>query len=298
MSSDPTNAPSGEHPEYGSYPTPQNYPPAPPPGYVPGAYPPPGSYPPPGYPPVGYTPPGYAGYPPPPNYAYPMSGAAPTGVAAPAGFGGLFEKFRRVLTRPSRASFANELPTANWGDVWLALLLVGVIVALTTYIQYLFPQVYYSPYLRGLSFAQRRYFSPYLRPTPLTALLDIITVPLGFFIGMAILWVCARIFRGSGSYLQQSYAFMLYYAPIHIATAVLSLVPIVGGLLSAALGIYAIVLATLALAASQRLSIGRAIGALLLPVIVVSLLLCGLVVLIVLALRGHSFTGLAPFGLL
>ncbi len=54
----------------------------------------------------------------------------------------------------------------------------------------------------------------------------IIWVPIGFFIGMGILFVSAKIFGGTGSFLQQAYSFMLYYVPINGLGAILGLDPV------------------------------------------------------------------------
>jgi hypothetical protein len=99
-------------------------------------------------------------------------------------------------------------------------------------------------------------------------------VPLGFFIGMGILFVSAKIFGGAGSFLAQAYSFMLFYVPINGLGAILGLVPILGGFAGFALWIYSIVLAVFAMMASQRLAGGRAVAAVLLPAIIVALLVC------------------------
>jgi hypothetical protein len=203
----------------------------------------------------------------------------------------LWQKFINVTTKPGAQSFTNELPTANWSDIWIALLGLGVIVALTGFVRSLYVQAALAanyPLFNGLSPDQQHAFDQILSSTGSGAASvgAIIWTPLGFFVGMGILFVSAKIFSGSGSFLDQSYAFMLYYVPINGLGAVLGLIPVLGGFATFALWIYSIVLSVFAMMASQRLSGGRAVAAVLLPAAIVTLLICGLLTVIVIALAG------------
>jgi hypothetical protein len=206
-----------------------------------------------------------------------------------AGINGLWQKFINVTTKPGAQSFTNELPTANWSDIWLALLGLGVITALTGFIRSLYVQAALAagnPMFSGLPAEQRQALDRILSSTGsgVGNFGAIIWVPLGFFIGMGILFVSAKIFGGSGSFLAQSYAFMLYYVPINGLGALLGLIPILGGFASFLLGIYSIVLAVFAMMASQRLQGGRAVAAVLLPAAIVALLVCALLTVLIVAL--------------
>ena len=90
----------------------------------------------------------------------------------------------------------------------------------------------------------------------------------------------AKLFGGTGTFLEQSYAMALFYVPIQAVTAILGLVPFFGGLATFVLGIYEIVLAVFAIAASQRLSTGRSVAVVLLPGVILLFLACGLLVLL------------------
>ena len=253
----------------------------------PGSYPPPGNYPPPG----GYGPPG-GGYPPPPGYGAPMGnfGGSPP---VPAGIGNIFQKWINVTTKPGAQSFANELPTANWGDVWITVLVLGVVTAIAGYIRSLYLRGTLASYFATLPADQRAAMNRFL--TNSSSGLSwgaIVSVPVGFFIGMGILFLVAKMFGGSGSFLQQAYAFSLFYVPIQLVSAIVGLVPILGGLVSFVLGIYSIVLAVFAVSASQRLSTGKSVAVVLLPAVVVLLLFCGLIFLIIALIVGatHGIT--------
>jgi Yip1 domain len=250
---------------------------------------PPGTYPPPppayGAAPRGYLPPVQPGY---ASAGYGSQAAVPPPV--PAGINGLWQKFINVTTKPGAQSFTNELPTANWSDIWLALIGLGVVEAITGFITSLYTRVVFqsanTPFFSGLPSDQQQALDRILSSAGSGAgnFGAIIWVPLGFFIGMGILFVSAKIFGGGGTFLQQAYAFMLYYVPINGLGAVLGLVPVLGGFASFLLWIYSIVLAVFAMMASQRLSGGRAVAAVLLPAAIVALLVCGVLTVIIVAL--------------
>jgi hypothetical protein len=208
----------------------------------------------------------------------------------PAGINGLWQKFINVTTKPGAQSFANELPTANWSDIWIALIGLGIVTALAGLINGLIFRaatgVANNPFLNGLPPDQQRVFGDLLRNTGsgFGSLGAIVWVPIAFFIGMAILFVSAKIFGGTGSFLQQAYAFMLYTVPIQGAAAIVGIIPILGGLVGFALSIYGIVLAVFAMMASQRLSGGRAVAAVFLPAIIVALVFCALLFIIIAAI--------------
>jgi hypothetical protein len=248
----------------------------------------PGTYPPPPPPPPAY---GGApqGYPPPPQPGYAAPGYGAQAVAqppVPAGINGLWQKFINVTTKPGAQSFTNELPTANWSDIWIALLGLGVLSGITGLISSFYIRAAFAannPFLSGMPPDQQQALDRLVNNTGsgIGAFIGpIIGVPLGFFIVMGILFVAAKIFGGTGSFLDQAYAFMLYSVPIGGVRAILGLIPILGGFASFLLGIYSIVLAVFAMMASQRLSGGRAAAAVFLPLVILLLLACAFILVI------------------
>ncbi len=265
-----SNGPYGTPPPSGVYGAPpQTGPYGEPPAY---GTPPPGNVPPYGAPPPGGSIPPTYGYPPPGGGAY----AVPLGPPVPAGMGNIWQKWVNVTTKPGVASFAKELPTANWADIWISLIGLGILSAITGAIAALYTtQTFTVPQANGTTTVH----------VPASAgVFSIIGVPLGFFIGVAILFVVAKIFGGTGTFLQQSYAQMLYYVPIQGVVAILGLVPFLGGLAAIVLGIYEIVLSVFAIAASQRLTIGKSVAVVIIPALVVLLLVCGLLVILAAAI--------------
>ena len=110
---------------------------------------------------------------------------------------------------------------------------------------------------------------------------------LGFAIGVALVQWVAKLFGGTGSFDKLAYAFSAITVPCSVVAAVLALVgiiPYIGiltGLLSFVLSIYVIVLEVLAVKAVNRLDTGKAVGAVLLPGLVIALLVCCCVIAVV-----------------
>lgn len=100
----------------------------------------------------------------------------------------------------------------------------------------------------------------------------IVTVPIGFLIGTGILHLIAKLFGGSGEFGRFSYLSAAYQAPLGILSALLALVPFVGGCITPLIGIYQIVLAYFAVKVEHQLTSGKAIMVILLPLIIVLVL--------------------------
>jgi hypothetical protein len=219
----------------------------------------------------------------------------PAGLGAqpplPGGLRYLVQKWIRVTTKPGAQSFANELPTANWPDIWFGLLLLGVVTAavffaIITFVKAIVLNVLSDPNVSPtVTPAQHQVVQRIFDLLPPFAVSFVILVPLGFFVGMGIYWLFAKLFGGVGSFKDQAYAYSLSYVPIQLVSLLVSLVPFLGGLAAAALGIYGIVLAVFSLMASHRLSGGRATAVVLLPVAIVLILACGLFVALAIAAR-------------
>ena len=111
-----------------------------------------------------------------------------------------------------------------------------------------------------------------------------------FAIGTALVQWVAKLFGGTGTFDKLAYTFSSIAVPYSIVTAVLtllSIIPFVGiltGLISFALWIYAIILGVLAVKAVDRLDTGKAVGAVLLPGLVIFLIVCCCIILGVSAL--------------
>lgn len=101
-----------------------------------------------------------------------------------------------------------------------------------------------------------------------------------FAIGVALVQWAAKLFGGTGTFDKLAYAFSAINVPYAVIAAVLTLIgiiPFVGiltGLIAIALSVYTIVLGVLAVKAVHGLDTGKAVGALLLPLVAIFLLVC------------------------
>ncbi len=282
MSQDPHSGynPNPEHP-YGTPPpqnpyetpsqTPYGVPPSPyqvPPGTYYGA---PGQPPynvPPGYnpnqsgsgqPPYG-VPPGYS-----PNqsdYGYEASAPLPLSEAISQ----LPNQYIKVLTKPSAFTFATEIGKANWDIVWVQLLVGAVITSILGYLGVLTSNAFN---MYGTSSPMYHVLSSMFLVTILGAFLGTI---ISFFIWQGIVYLLAKAFGGTGTFLRQGYASLLASVPIGIIAAALNLIPILGGVVAFGLWIYNIVLQIFSLMAVHRLSGGKAAAVFFLPLIILCVL--------------------------
>ncbi len=222
-----------------------------------------------GAPPPQYGTPPYqqGGY----GYAPPQQAPRPIGQAIQE----LPNQYVKVLTKPSAQSFAEEMGKADWGMLWIQLLiwaLIGTILGL----------IRAAIGLAGISFVSNNTFNP----AAITALtvsgstFSFIFVPVFFFILVGIQYLLAQAFQGQGNFLTQSYTTLLFEVPINIVSYLLAFIPIFGGIAGFALSIYGIVLNVFAIMAVHRLSGGKAVGVVLIPIAVVILLvfLCAFVI--------------------
>jgi hypothetical protein len=206
-----------------------------------------------------------------PDYGYaPPQGPRPFSVALRE----LPQQYLKVCTRPSVQSFWEEMGKADWALVWLQLLVLGVIAAIFGFIGNL---IYHAPMIATGTSAD--YTNLIQALTLGSSVFSIISVPLFFFLGAGIQYLLARAFKGEGPFLQQCYTALLYQVPLGIISHVISIVPILGGLVSFALSIYGIVLNVFSIMAVHRLSGGKATAVVLIPIGILLLLVICLVIL-------------------
>ena len=169
------------------------------------------------------------------------------------------EQYKRVVTKPYAETFLVEMGQASWGIVWIQLLGYALLAGLLGFASTLIssPHTSTSQNASGLS-------SPgVIQALTLgTSLGLIILIPVLFFLLMGVLYLLARAYGGRGRFVQQCYTTLLFLVPFGAVVSVLSIVPFLGGFLSAFLGailyVYGIVLQTFATVAVHRLTGGKA----------------------------------------
>jgi hypothetical protein len=180
-------------------------------------------------------------------------------------------QYIKVLTKPSAQTFAEEIGKASWGIVWVQLVGYAIITALLTY-PLLLISSNNNPSLSGSNTAATAaMMSSIVLPVAIAML---VIVPIGFFLSNGIYYLLAKMFSGTGTFLQQSYATTLYTIPVGLISLVVGLIPFLGSLASFALGIYSVVLAIFAMMAVHRLSGGKATAVVLIPVAILLVLAC------------------------
>ena len=214
---------------------------------------------------------------PPPQYSTPPNQQGGYGYGsvppqqAPRSIGQAIQElpnqYIRVLTKPSAQSFAEEMGKADWGMVWIQLLiwaLIGTILGL----------IGSAIGLASSSFVRNNTFNPasIIALTVSGSTFSFIAVPVTFFIVVGIQYLLAKAFKGQGNFLTQSYTYLLFEVPIAIVSYLLGFIPILGGIAGFALAIYGIVLNVFAIMAVHRLSGGKAVGVVLIPIAVLFLL--------------------------
>jgi len=164
----------------------------------------------------------------------------------------MLARWQTVLTKPGVATFDTQQPAANWQAIWIGVTILAVVRAVFGFIS-------------DLEFHRAGQPAPGVG----SVLGTIIGTYLGFFIAVGILHVVARLFNGSGSFLTYAYLLSLFYVPLQIIGAVAGIIPVLGGLVGLAAGIYTLVLAVYATASAHRLSTGTSVAVVLIPAIIV-----------------------------
>ena len=196
------------------------------------------------------------------------------------------QQYINVVMHPSDATFAAELPKADWPMVWVQL---GFLVIASVMLG-LIATAIASTVVRSAtsSSSAAADISAFAVSTTVTgAFLNILLIPLFFFIGVGIQYMFANFFIGEGTFLAQAYTQLLYKVPLTIASTVIGTVlafnPIVGGLIGLAFFMYSVLLNIFQIKAVHGLTGGTAAAVVLIPYAVV--FVCGLLV----SLAGPGF---------
>ncbi|HEV8189904.1 MAG TPA: hypothetical protein VGP82_00215 [Ktedonobacterales bacterium] len=188
----------------------------------------------------------------------------------PGGLRNSWRKWLNVTARPSVASFARELPTANWHDILPSLLGLGLLSAIIQVIA-----GYSAAQILGFSQWDGSLAGPAV-PSWVAGAAFMVIQPLEFLLPVGLVYMVGRVLDGRGSYLDQTYAMALFYVPVQGVITIAALVPTVGQVAVIVLMLYELVLIILALAESQYFKISTSV-----VVVVVSLLIPGVVAVLV-----------------
>jgi hypothetical protein len=175
------------------------------------------------------------------------------------------QRYFNALVKPSVATYTADKEDASWSLVWIQLLAWAILDAmLGLLVNFIYPPV------TGTSFS--RFF------TLATSIGLVGVVPLLFFLLMGIVFLLAKAFGGEGTFLEQCNSSLYIQAPLGIFSKLLALIPVVGRILNSVLSLYGIVLQVFVIMAVHRLSRGKAIATILIPLLTIGLL-AGVVIL-------------------
>ena len=159
-----------------------------------------------------------------------------------------------AVIKPSVATFTKSIENASWSLVWVQLLAWAILDALLgELVNLLYPPATGSFALQLFSLA--------------SSIGLIFVVPLLFFLLMGIVYLLAKAFGGQGTFLQQCHSSLQIQVPLGIMSKILALIPLVGRILNSILSLYGIGVQVVVIMAVHRLSRGKAIAVLLIPVV-------------------------------
>ena len=176
------------------------------------------------------------------------------------------QRYFNALVKPSVATYIADKGDASWSLVWIQLLAWAILDAmLGLLVNFIHPPT------TGTTFSSLF--------TLATSIGLIGVVPLLFFLLMGIVYFLAKAFGGQGTFLEQCNSSLYIQAPLGIFSKLLALIPVVGRILNSVLSLYGIMLQVFVIMAVHRLSRGKAIATILIPLVTIGLLAAVLFVL-------------------
>ncbi|HLZ58435.1 MAG TPA: Yip1 family protein [Ktedonosporobacter sp.] len=208
-------------------------------------------------------------------------------------------KYWQAVSKPGAGFYAEEKGRAAWDITWVQIAFLAILSAIFTIIIYnlvvpamiadfVLPSIRSNPSIppERLALIQQQITASIQASSISSSLSNLISVPLGLFIGVGILHLIAKAFRGTGTFVQYMYGYLLFGVPLSVAGYILALIPILGWFLAGVLGIYHVVLTIFMTMGVHRLSGGKATLVVLLPFIVVLALSCIIFFIVVAAIAG------------
>ncbi len=206
----------------------------------------------------------------------------------------IMETFIAIITKPNKETFdriaAQPGATMGKGFLWA---FVGILLS-----------SFLTSIAQMISFSTQADVLKDLLPPDLAPLLDagagasisfvtlLCTIPFAaafgvffFMIGVALVQWVAKLFGGTGTFEKLFYSFSVILVPVAVVSgglALLSAIPFIGlcfGIISFGLVIYQIILQVLAVQAVNDLDTGKAVGAVILPGLLMFLFVCCCVIL-------------------
>ena len=169
------------------------------------------------------------------------------------------QRYFNAVVKPSVATYIADKRDASWSLVWIQLVTWAILDAtLGLVVNFIYPPATGTTFSRLFTLA--------------TSIGLIGVVPLLFFLLMGTVFLLAKAFGGQGTFLEQCNSSLYIQAPLGIFSKLLALIPFVGRVLNSVLSLYGIVLQVFVIMAVHRLSRGKAIATILIPLVTIGLL--------------------------
>ncbi len=173
--------------------------------------------------------------------------------------------WQTAILQPRLSTFEAFKPKADFGTALIWMLAAGVVNGLA-YV--LFMAAFYLLFFRtlipaflgtsaGFPEMESLFGGFMLMATFLNGFLAIVMAPVSLLIVSGILFVLARLFGGQGGFQEQTYLLATFYAPFHLLSRSLGLIPLLGTLLALGLFFYQIIPARYAIQASHPQLTGK-----------------------------------------
>jgi hypothetical protein len=164
------------------------------------------------------------------------------------------QRYFNALVTPSIATYTSDKRNASWSLVWTQLIAWAILDAtLGLLVNYISPPTTGTAFQKIFSLA--------------SSMGLVVVVPILFFLLMGIVYLLARAFGGQGTFLEQCNTSLYVQAPLGILSKLLALIPVVGRVLNSVLSLYGIVLQVFVIMAVHRLSRGKAIATIAIPLL-------------------------------
>ena len=203
--------------------------------------------------------------------------------------GEMFRTWLNVLTKPGEEVFEAEKsrPQATLGTALIMMVIAAVIGALFTLLRGWMFQAQLGAMGGFEAILQQADLPPELSAQLTNSLSTIFSPRIGIagalgglvmsLLGFLVLHLAARLLGGQGEYGRYAYLNASFYAPLSIVAGLLGFIPVLGSCLAFLLVIYEMVLAFFATKVEYKLSSGRALVVVLLPLIVAVVLVSCLI---------------------
>ncbi len=218
----------------------------------------------------------------------------------------MFNASLAVLRRPSVSTF-EEYERDNAGNAALYVIFGTVIAAILGAIGFFIKRPYIEAQLRqaqaqleqlgGNPAGVQAAFQAFSSPTSLLGAVvgEVLWALIGFFIWVGLVYLVGRAFGGTGTFGQLAYDVSLFWVPLAVIRALMSLIAfgplaVLAGLISLAVGIYNLILTFFGIQAGMNLPPNKAIIIMLLPLIISLVICCGLTALLAPFLIGAGRT--------